>query len=152
MFRGFRFYKIRAGRSSGYSNSSRTSEAVGGSPARREGRGRGVSCQQLRLLSAPGRMLKQGEGWSRGGKLLRLETAGFSFSPLRSLASTAWLPSGPGSEQWPRSSGGRWMGTEHQGKGPSAQGRRRTPSPQQLPTEFTAQKTPLVHQLHVEVY
>lgn len=26
------------------------------------------------------------------------------------------------------------------------------PSPKKLPTEFTAQKTPLVHQLHVEVY
>lgn len=44
------------------------------------------------------------------------------------------------------------MGTEHQGKGPSAQGGAGNAVPRQLPTEFTAQKTPLVHQLHVEVY
>lgn len=68
------------------------------------------------------------------------------------LSSTAWLPSWPEAEQRPRSSGGKWMGTEHQGKGPSAQGRRGLALPRQLPTEFTAQKTPLVHQLHVEVY
>lgn len=43
-------------------------------------------------------------------------------------------------------------GTEHQGKGPSAQGGGEPSPPPQLPTEFTAQKTPLVQQLHVEVY
>lgn len=49
--------------------------------------------------------------------------------------------------------GGEWDSTK--GKGPSAQGGRGLalcpPSPK-LPTEFTAHKTPLVQQLHTEVY
>lgn len=44
------------------------------------------------------------------------------------------------------------MGQSTKGKGPSAQGGGITPSPLQLPTEFTAQETPLVQQLHAEVY
>lgn len=143
------FIKSELAELQGYSNSSRKGEAVCWSPGPRVGEG--VSCQQLRRLSAPGRCSSRERGGHREGEAPEAPTLPAS-SPTPVLSSTAWLPSGPEAEQKPRSSGGRWMGTEHQGKGPSAQGRREMALPRQLPTEFTAQKTPLVHQLHVEVY
>jgi len=86
-----------------------------------------------------------------GGKLLRLRHCLLLPSPhfLRFPAEPGW----PGAEQRPRSSWKEVYGTEHQGEG--ALGPREggiSPSPLQLPTEFTAQETPLVQQLHAEVY
>lgn len=44
------------------------------------------------------------------------------------------------------------MGQSTKGRGPRPKGGGNSPSPLQLPTEFTAQETPLVQQLHAEVY
>lgn len=44
------------------------------------------------------------------------------------------------------------MGQSTKGRGPRPKEGGEPSPPPQLPTEFTAQKTPLVQQLHVEVY
>lgn len=73
------------------------------------------------------------------------------FSPFPSLPNRTWLALGRAEAQ-EQLKGGGW-GQSTKGKGPSAQGGRNlAPTPLQLPTEFTAQRTPLAQQLHMEVY
>lgn len=95
-----------------------------------------------------------GRGMVTGrGKLLKLRHCWLLLLPTpvpfqHSLATQlAWVRAKV-QEQW---KGGEWEQST-KGRGPRPKGGGEWPSPQQLPTEFTAQKTPLVHQLHVEVY
>lgn len=61
-------------------------------------------------------------------------------------------PRWPGTEQSPGAVGRRWTGQSTKGRGPRPKEGGNLALPPQLPTEFTAQKTPLVQQLPVEVY
>lgn len=69
------------------------------------------------------------------------------FSPFPSLPSRAWLAWGRAEAQKQLEGGGRDRAPR---EGPK--GERDLALPLQLPTEFTAQTTPLVQQLHMEVY
>lgn len=75
----------------GYSNSSRKGEAVCWSPPPRVGEG--VSCQQPRLLSAPGRCSSRERVVMGRGRLLRLQHCW--LLPLLSLSSTHSLATQP---------------------------------------------------------
>lgn len=70
------------------------------------------------------------------------------LSPFPSLSSRAWLAKGRAEAQ-EQLEGGGWDSTK--GRGPRPKEGGNLALPQQFPTEFTAQKTPLLQQLHVEV-
>lgn len=92
-----------------------------------------------------------GGGNKVGGEAPEAQTLLASpLSPFPSLPSRAWLAWGRAEAQ-EQLEGGVWDRAPR-GRGPRPKGVGISPSPLQLPTEFTAQETPLVQQLHAEVY
>lgn len=97
-------------------------------------------------------MLKQGEGGHGEREAPEAPTLLASSPHSCPFSAQPGYPAGLGQSKGPGAVEGGGWGQSTKGRGPRPKGGGKWPSPQQLPTEFTAQKTPLVHQLHVEVY
>lgn len=98
-------------------------------------------------------MLKQGEGGHGEREAPEAPTLlASSPTPVPFQHTQPGYPASLGQSKGPGAVEGGGWGQSTKGRGPRPKEGGKCPPPKKLPTEFTAQKTPLVHQLHVEVY